>query len=253
MSQTTLQTPLIEFDKVQALYGAPYAYKDICLVYSLTLKEIAQMGTNEFYKLLQIITIHPPTISKRMANVTPLEYLLDQSKDPIFAQEFKKAIYAFTKEECLIIPEASIFAFAGQVGDEEKFFPISADDFAQIQNAIRQLHWLELVRAAGNQTSDKAQQILDKIARGKQIVQQVKNKGPASDSNIGLADMIASAAIAIPGLNPMNIWDMTYYSFYDTFQRYQRKEHFETSMRAAMAGAKIPKKELEGWIRPITL
>jgi hypothetical protein len=81
----------------------------------------------------------------------------------------------------------------------------------------------------------------------------VKNKGPASDSNIGLGDMIASAAIAIPGLNPMNIWDMTYYSFYDTFQRYQRKEHFEISMRAAMAGAKIPKKELEGWIRPITL
>lgn len=91
---------------------------------------------------------------------------------------------------------------------------------------------------------------MNKLARGRQQVANLKSGSGGEDSTT-LADIIGSMAVAIPGLNMLNIWDLTYYSFYDQFQRYQQKEMHDSNVRAALAGAKIPKDKLKSWIRPI--
>lgn len=116
---------------------------------------------------------------------------------------------------------------------------------------MRQQHWLEPVKAQADKTeSAKAQEILNKLARGRQQVNNLKSSSGGEDSTT-LADIIGSMAVAIPGLNMLNIWDLTYYAFQDQFQRYQQKDMHDTNLRSALAGAKVPKDKLKSWIRPI--
>lgn len=116
---------------------------------------------------------------------------------------------------------------------------------------MRQQHWLEPVKAQADKAeSAKAQEILNKLARGRQQANSLKSSSGGEDSTT-LADIIGSMAVAIPGLNMLNIWDLTYYAFQDQFQRYQQKDAHDTNLRSALAGAKVPKDKLKSWIRPI--
>lgn len=239
-----------KFDPLQAMYGAPYLYEDICMIYPATLGAIAQVGVEEFYRLLQHITIHPPAISKELKDVSAYKFLLAQSADVNFMKTTRQAISFFLKEDCLLMAEADVFALAGAPGDE-KFQTITEEQLSDIQDIIRQQHWLDPVKAkSGKAESSKAQEILDKLAHGKQQVSQLKD-GKGGEDSTTLADIVGSMAIAIPGLNMLNIWNLTYYAFYDQFQRYQQKDAHDTNLRSALAGAKVSKDKLKSWIRPI--
>lgn len=240
-------TRLIEFDPLRTLYGAPYIYDDVCLIYPATLGDIAQIGLDEFFRLLQYITIHPPSIGKQFANVSSYDLFVEQTATVEFAKLFRRAISFFLKEDCLLIPETKTIALGGH--DGEKFHVLTAEELINIQEIIRQQHWLETKHVRGDADNTKAQEILNKLARSKQRVAELKSKNETSDTSF--ADLVASMALAVPGLNITNIWDITYYALYDQFYRYRQKDNYETSSRAALAGAKIPKHQLKGWIGPI--
>lgn len=238
-----------KFEPVKALYGAPQVFEDICLLYPITMGQIAQIGVDEFYRLLNHITVHPPTLNKKLKDVDGYTFLLENGQNVEYAKTTRQAVSLFLHEECLIMPEAGVFALGGSTGDS-KFQIVTKEKFALIQDIIRQQHWLEPVLARAEQsTSKRTQEILDRLARGRQTVAQLKqNQGEGGPSFV---DLISSMSLAIPGLSILNIWDLTYYAFYDQFQRYQQKEAYEHNLKAAFAGAKIPKDKLKGWIRPI--
>lgn len=243
------QTLSVDFDPLQAMYGAPYVFEDICLIYPATLRDIAQIGVDEFYRLLQHITIHPPTLSKELSEVSGYEFILRQSVDLDFYQTTKKAISFFLREDCLLMQEAQVFALGGGQG-EEKFQVLSSDQFSVIQEVIRRQHFLESVLVDKRGTgSKKAQEILDRLARGRRTAASLKKQ--SADSEVTFADIVGSMAVALPGVSIANIWDFTYYAVYDQFHRFQMKEAYGENTRAALAGAKVPKEKLKGWIGPI--
>ena len=49
-----------------------------------------------------------------------------------------------------------------------------------------------------------------------------------------------------------NIYDITYYAFQDQLKRMGWRDQYDINSRAAMAGAKIDKKQLKHWMRSIT-
>lgn len=249
MWQTMSATPSTNFDPLQAMYGAPYIYEDICMIFPATLGDIAQIGVDEFYRLLQHITLHPPALSADLKKVTAYEFFLQQSENVEFMKTTRQAISLFLKEDCLIMGEAGIFALAG-TPEQEKFQTITQEQFSDIQDIIRQQHWLEPIKAkAGKAEGAKAQEILDKLARSRQEVARLKGSGGGGDAT--LVDYIGSMAIAIPGLNILNIWDLTYYAFRDQFTRYQQKDEHDANVQTALAGGKVSKDKLKSWIRPI--
>ena len=64
--------------------------------------------------------------------------------------------------------------------------------------------------------------------------------------------MVGSVALAVPGLNMINIWDLTYYSFQDQLKRMGWHEKYYNNMQAALAGAKMKNKQLEYWMKSIS-
>ena len=46
-----------EIDELQLLYGKPLVFEDVCLIYSPTLGEIAQIGTQKFYNYISLLTM----------------------------------------------------------------------------------------------------------------------------------------------------------------------------------------------------
>lgn len=224
-------------------------FGEVCLIYPAFMRSIAQVGADEFYKLLQHITIHPPALSQKLKGVSGYQFILGQSSDVEYAKTTREAISFFLHEECLILPDANILALGGAPG-EGKFQIVTEEEFGLIQDIIRQQHWLEsiTVRKVEGALDKKAQEILDRIAHGKQTVAKLKK---TQGDGLSLSDIVGSLTIAVPGLNMLNIWDLTYYAFYDQFHRFQQKEAYDANSRAALAGAKIPKEKLKSWVRPI--
>ena len=224
-------------------------FGEVCLIYPAFMRDIAQVGVDEFYKLLQHITIHPPALSQKLKGVSGYKFLLEQSGDAEYAKITREAISFFLHEDCLILADAKVLALGGAPG-EGKFQIVTEEEFGLIQDMIRQQHWLApvIVRRAEGDTGKKAQEILDRIARGKQTVANLKK---TQGDGLSLSDIVGSLTVAVPGLNMLNIWDLTYYAFYDQFHRFQQKEAYDANSRAALAGAKIPKDKLKSWVRPI--
>lgn len=241
-------TPSINFDPLQALYGAPYVFEEVCLIYSATLREIAEMRSDVFEVILQQITIHPALISKELTDVSGYKFILDRCHDVEFKKGIQRAITLFLHEDCLIMPESGVLALGGS-SDEDKFHVLTEEEFSVIQEVIRLQHHLKPVMANSALTG-KAKEIADKIAADQALVERLKNRGKPG-SKLTFADMVASIAIGVEGLNLFNVWDLTYFAFYDQFNRFQQKAAHDGNVRAALAGAKISKKDLESWIRPL--
>lgn len=106
------------------MYGAPYVYKEVCLIYPAVLSDIAQVGVDWFYKMLYHITVHPPAVNKLLKDVSSLEFLLTQEADDNFSKITRKAISFFLKEECLLLPDGNVFAITGAAG-KDKFYNLT--------------------------------------------------------------------------------------------------------------------------------
>lgn len=238
-------------DSSQLLRGAPWLLSDICMIYPATVDDIGKMGTQEFDRLLQHITLHPPAISKELKDVSGYQFIIEQSKDAEFLKRTERAIAFFLREDCLIMPDAGIFALGGD-SDSDRFRVITEKEFDAIQDIIRLQHRLKPIHSTVESgDSAKVRELKEKFERNRQLVSKIKANQGDGDTSLDFGDMIATLIVAIPGITPDNVWDLTYYAFQDLFIRFQRKAAHDMNMRASLAGAKIPKKEMKGWIRPI--
>ena len=94
----------------------------------------------------------------------------------------------------------------------------------------------------------------EKMLKGRRDREEAKKKEKkrSGESDIELSDLVASLAIGGNGYNMLNIWDLTYYAFQDQLKRMGWRDKFNINNQAAMAGAKIKKKDLTHWIRKIS-
>ena len=60
----TLSMNLTDGDILRLMHGDPLFFKDICLVYSPTLGEIATAGLEKFYRYLSLMLIEKPPVEE---------------------------------------------------------------------------------------------------------------------------------------------------------------------------------------------
>lgn len=251
---------LTDADVLKLLCGRPLLYKDICLVYSPTLEEIATAGLDNFYRYLSLMLIEKPTVEdeemkKLLADLTDFQYLImlgamDKKQSGAIQEAFQ--LFCHEKPTFVLSPPSII------MGDPEEKRILSEEDFDNIQYMIRYScalvdkdeDTIELL----DTDSEKTRQLKLKLIEGRK--QRAKAKSKATDenkSNVKFSDIVASLVAGSNGaVNNDSVWHLTYYAFQDQLKRMNWREEFDINTRAAMAGAKIDKEKLTHWIKTMS-
>ena len=237
--------------------GAPVLYKDICAIYPATLRKIVTKGYDSFQKYLSVIMTEkpvlkdsPPEMKEIMKNLTDFTFfLLMTSLDADFAVEAKQAFRFFINENVIFSLEPAQII----VGPLEEKHIINEEDFYEFRRIIKRMYLLEQEGEEiiiSEEDSPRLKALKQQMRENRQKLAKAKAKKKSQEkSDIKFSDLVGSVALAVPGLNMINIWDLTYYAFHDQLTRMGWKEKYEMNSRAALAGAKIKKSELSYWLK----
>lgn len=253
---------LTDSDKLKLLYSKPLIYRDVCLVFSPTLDEIAACGLDNFYNYISILlTSKPPVEDKEMKKIldkiSDFEYLLMLTQmDKHQGDLLKAALQLFTKDKSLVILEPAQII----LGDVEEKRILNNDNFYDFQSYIGAAcsmddYTEDRIEFLETDTPD-VRRIKMNLLEGRKKREQAKQKQAKSSkgsSSIQFTDLIASLPIGTNGAyNLLNTKDLSYYAFQDQLKRMGWYEEFNINSRAAMAGAKIKKDKLTHWIKNMT-
>lgn len=260
---------LSDDDRAFALKGEPLVFKDICLIYPKKLNEIfaREVGIKKFYQYLNLVLGTKPSLNpeaqefegKReevkqlniiFEGLSPLEFLLFNYKaDDENKILIQKAFQFFTKERVLFLEEKKEII----IGPIEDSHIINEQNYYDFRSIIQHLYWMPIdeVYEINSNDDERTRELKRKLQRGKEAVDKVKAKSKQDGDGTSIVDIIASLPIKVGSLNILNVWDLSYYAFYDQLKRYNLSEQYDTNVRAALAGAKIESKKLKHWIRNI--
>ena len=245
---------------LKLLHGDPLIFKDICLVYSPTLGEIATAGLDNFYHYLSLMLIEKPEVEddemkKLLKELSDFQYLIMLSvmdKHQSAAVQGAFEMFCHEKATFVLTPPSIV------MGDPAEKRILTEDNFYDLQQVIRQScalldkdeDTIELL----DSDSPKVRELKLKMIEGRK--QRAKAKAKAQKENpsgVGFTDLVASLVAGSNGaVNNDSVWHLTYYAFQDQLKRMSWREEFDINTRAAMAGAKIDKEKLTHWIKTMS-
>lgn len=251
---------LTESDKLKLLFAKPLIYKDICLVYSPLMKDVAAIGLDNFYQCISILLTSKPTGEGEMKEIlkklTDFQFLLLLTEqDPAQKKLLLKALELFTQDKAVIsVSNESII-----LGDIEEKRILNDENFYEFQS------YIGAVCAMDDYTEDRiefldsdspdARRIKIQLIEGRKKRELAKKKQSKKnkDSKIQVSDLVGSLPLGSNGAYGLNeIQELSYYAFQDQLKRMGWFEEFNINTRAAMAGAKIDKNKLSHWIKNMT-
>lgn len=232
------------------LTGNPVIFKDICLIYSPTIDEIAKEGNDSFLKYIGLLTGTINTKEDLFKNLTDFQYLLFIGlKNLSINNLITKAFYFFTKEKITITNSGIIF------GDIKEKRILKESDFLEFQSYIELACALidskeEMIEFLDTD-DDRTKMLKKQLLEGRKKRKKIKNNSD-KNSNLNISDLVSSLAIGT-GQSILEIKKLTYYAFQDQLKRMSWQEEFNINTKASLAGAKIQKEKLQYWIRPMAL
>ena len=245
---------------LKCLSGCPVFLEDICAIYPATLKEIAEVGYENFWQYIQILTSSKPIINEKeekelaqfINNLTDFQYFLTMvNLDAETNQKAKEAFRFFTHESVIFsLDPAQII-----IGPLKEKHLILEEDFHNFRKIIKRMYFIEtdvedIIIYENDDPRVKAMK--QQMLRNRALVAKAKAKQRAKEGgDIQFSDLIGSVAVGNCGLNIENIWDITYYAFYDQLKRMGWRDQFNINNRAALAGAKLKPAQLKHWIKSI--
>lgn len=227
----------------------------LCTIYSVTLRQIAEVGAKNFYSYLNIFTLNKEDVDEYFAqqeiegekpNLTPFQFLLVMTQvDPQYLKTVLEAFKLFLHEETITFLRTNEAIVLGDIGEKRI---IDNDKFEIIKQIIEQANTLDTQGADArmdNPSDAKAAQIIKKLKEGRKMREKAKG------SDLSFSDLVASLAAGANGLNILNVWDLPYYAFNDQFKRMQMKEEYENTYKSLLAGADPKKVKIRYWIDTI--
>lgn len=241
--------------------GTPVFLEDICAVFPATLREIVELGYDTFQQYLSILTMEKPISNKKdelsvlLEDLTDFQYfLMMTSLDAEVNQKAKEAFRFFTRENVIFQLDPAQIVIGPL---DEKHF-IDEEKFYDLRKILKRMYFIEtdvddVIIYEDDDPRVKAlkkQRLLNRQRLAKAKAKQRTHDG----SDITFSDLIGSVAVGNgAGLHIGNIFDITYYAFHDQLKRMGWREQFNINNRAALAGAKIDKKNLKHWIKSIAV
>lgn len=233
--------------------GIPIEISDTCTIYFPTLREIANIGAKNFYSYLNLLTLDKEDVDEFFSQqglenneISPFQFtLMNAHNDSMYLNNLKRAFDFFLHEkEIYILVENEAIV----LGDLKENRIINSEKFDAICSVLRASHNVGQrtnEQKMDNPSNAKAAEIIKKIKEGRKLKEKTKN------SELSFLDLVASLAAKGNGINPFNVWDLTYYAFNDQFKRMQAIEDYEQAIRSIQAGADPKKIKVEHWIKSI--
>ena len=235
--------------------------KDICIIQSPKLGDIAAEGLDKFYQYISISQIHKPDkveddeVKQLLSPLSDFEYLLLLTQmDPEDNKLIRNSLEFFTKEKVTFITNPPSIVFGSPA--EKRI--LKKEDFLFFQEEIclacamrdPKEQTIEFLDSDSPKTRELKMQML--AGRRKREEAKRKQRKDSGEKELELSDLIGSLTIADNSYNLLNVWDLSYYAFQDQFRRMGWREEFDINTRASLAGAKLDKNKLSHWIKTMS-
>jgi len=252
---------LTDNETLKFLCGVPVLLDDICAIYPVTLRQIVELGYDNFQRYLSILLIEKEVdadkqkdneLAQLLTDLTDFQYLLMFSAlDKEVNRVLREAFNFFTHETITIsLDPAQII-----IGPIEEKHLLTEEKFYDFRRILKKMYFIdqdveEIVINSDDSPSVKKLKMQMRANREK--VKRAKAKQAEREKNdLRFSDLIGSVTINDCGLNINNIWDITYYAFHDQLKRMGWRDQFNINNQAALAGAKLKKSQLKHWMRSI--
>lgn len=244
---------------LKCMSGEAIFFKDVCAIYSPTLRKIVSTGYDTFLQYISILNMSKPTedfgeITELIKNFSDFEYIIFLANvDQSFNLKLKELFRFFTHESTIFSSTPPQIVF----GPIEEKHLMGEEDFYEFRRIIRRMLFLDIDKEEiiiNENDSPHVRKLKEQMRKNREKVAKAKAKKNQSSSSDGVSfsDLLASITINNCGLNMNNIWDITYYAFQDQLKRMGWRDKFNINNQAAIAGAKIKKKDLSHWIKKIS-
>lgn len=213
------------------------------------IKEIAYLGEQDFFIAVQCLNINKDLLQEGnplLATVSNFQVfmMIMQEKEmldkKIAVEQLLQML--FPTKSVMLTPRSIILS------DSDGSTMIDDSNFEKFQEVIRKIFCVSNQnnqQAGFNPANKKAQEIAQKLMRGRQRVAQLNGQANASIFSQYLSVLTIGASISLEEL--MNL---TMFQLYDLVERYQLYLSWDIDIRSRLAGAKIDDKP-DNWMKNI--
>lgn len=224
-----------------------------------TLGEIFDFGLSTYLEYLQsiIIDVSKLDIDDRFLQGRVFSdyeiFLLLVLTSEDFKNTFFEAMQYFTGDT-FVMDEGVIVSLKtveNADGEEKLIFHqfLTENFWTQIRKVLTLAHWQEEPDRYDSMDA-KARKIMEKIKRNKEEVQRIKAKRGESTS-LELYELIGSVCSHSKVYSLLNVWQLTYYQFFDHYYRLNINDEYHYSLQSILAGADPKKVKIEHWASSI--
>jgi len=220
------------------------------VVHPVTLNRIVDIGYRNFSSYLGVVTAE-------------IKDILDSSVDPEIVKEY--ALYDIyvhsNNEELLELFVNGLSWFLGEDPNDLSYVPDFGLVYGGIEESIDQVRLIDkknfaeiveiiklqcgmngsLKNTTYKASNAKAQEIIEKINKGREIVDKHTKK---STDEIRFVDIISAVAAKSNSYTLLDIWTLTLPQFYNAYKRLEKISSYEVGILASVNGAKV---DLKHW------
>lgn len=239
--------------------GSPVLFDDLCAIKSHTLGEIVDIGYDTFRNYIKVILMEKPIIEEKtelseiIEDLSTFQYFLMTTQIDNEMNNIARDAFRFFIGENVTFSLDPSYIIIGDLAEDRK---MEEETFYEFRRIIKRLYFIELEQdeiIINKDDPPHLKRIKKQMIKNRERVARAKAKAKSNDGsdNIELSDLVGSVTFGGCNLNMENIWNITYYSFRDQLKRMGWHEKFDINNRAALAGAKLKKSQLNHWIKNI--
>ena len=229
----------------------PKEFKNLCLVYPPTVKDIVTNKQYSFYT--HFLTISQEEIEDEYTKegldikdiLTPFEYILNLAyNNEQMKILIQQAFYFFIHEKVgfLFTDKKIMIGDIIETKDINKIRFLEEADYFDFQNLIREAIGQKTIEPP-NPNEDPRVKAIKAKARYRDKIKAKQGKG------ISLLTSLSSICCMGIGLTPLNIGELSYAAIPVLLATYQQKEKYQIDIDSVLAGADSKKVKPEYWIR----
>lgn len=214
------------------------------------IKEIALIGEKNFFLGAQSLCVNKSIMASQDENV-----LANTSNFQVFMtimteKETKDKKEAVIQLSSLIFPNYKIIFTprSMMLNSQEGNVLIDESNFENFQEILKEIFCFNsgMNQDSFNPGDKKAQEIAEKLMRGRQRI--AKEKG--EDNGSALAQYISMLTVGLNSMSLDKVLELTLYQLYDLVQRYTLFIHWDLDVKTRLAGGK-PDSQPDNWMKNI--
>lgn len=237
----------------------PFYLNRVGNIISPKLKDIHDLGIGEYRLYLNIISMNIESFFEFIKQEETYNNFTEEEKeqlslfnlltsDETFLSLLNAILNFFIVEEVIWSKENDVFLIYKSKEDKEIIGVISNNNYTDVCNIICQRCYVDIkIKEEPNKIkSKKALEILKKI----QVGREKNKKQTKADPNMELGNIISAVSNKSCTLNPINIWDLTVYQLWDSFERLVDNNIYQIqSMSVATWGDKDKTFDASSWFK----